>query len=157
VTKYKQRQGWSHIDALRLCHATPVSEAHALIFKFIVKGLDAAKALGAVAATEPVTLPKAVEGVSKREREQDSPAARASVLRYLTDNETWAGDGTTASEALCQYRAKAHGVADAKLVVVGMASNGFTVADPTDAGQLDCVGFDTATPAIIAAFAGSQC
>eukprot|EP01048_Picozoa_sp_COSAG05_P015021 COSAG05_NODE_1759_length_4137_cov_4.700099_2_plen_380_part_01 len=54
----------------------------------------------------------------------------------FTDNETWAGDGTTASEALCQYRAKAHGVADAKLVVVGMASNGFTVADPTDAGQL---------------------
>ena len=75
----------------------------------------------------------------------------------FTDNETWAGDGTTASEALCQYRAKAHGVADAKLVVVGMASNGFTVADPTDAGQLDCVGFDTATPAIIAAFAGGQC
>jgi 60 kDa SS-A/Ro ribonucleoprotein len=41
----------------------------------------------------------------------------------------------------------------AKLVVVGMTSNGFTIADPDDAGMLDVVGFDTATPAVIADFA----
>ena len=35
----------------------------------------------------------------------------------------------------------------AKLVVVGMVSNGFTIADPNDAGMLDVVGFDTAAPA----------
>jgi 60 kDa SS-A/Ro ribonucleoprotein len=34
-----------------------------------------------------------------------------------------------------------------------MASNGFTIADPEDAGMLDVVGFDTAAPALIADFA----
>jgi 60 kDa SS-A/Ro ribonucleoprotein len=37
--------------------------------------------------------------------------------------------------------------------VVGMASNGFTIADPDDAGMLDVVGFDTVTPNLIADFA----
>ena len=41
----------------------------------------------------------------------------------------------------------------ARLVVVGMVSNGFTIADPDDAGMLDVVGFDTATPQLIADFA----
>ena len=41
----------------------------------------------------------------------------------------------------------------AKLVVIGMVSNGFTIADPNDAGMLDVVGFDTATPSIITDFA----
>jgi 60 kDa SS-A/Ro ribonucleoprotein len=67
-----------------------------------------------------------------------------------TDNETWAGDIHPA-EALRRYR-DATGIA-AKLVVVAMASNGFTIADPGDAGMLDVVGFDAATPALIADFA----
>jgi hypothetical protein len=46
----------------------------------------------------------------------------------------------------------AHGIR-AKLVVVGMALNGFTIADPDDAGMLDVVGFDTVTPNLIADFA----
>lgn len=41
----------------------------------------------------------------------------------------------------------------AKLIVVGMVSNGFTIADPTDAGMLDVIGFDTAVPAVMADFA----
>ena len=41
----------------------------------------------------------------------------------------------------------------AKLVVVGMASNGFSIADPADGGMLDVVGFDPATPQVIADFA----
>jgi 60 kDa SS-A/Ro ribonucleoprotein len=49
-------------------------------------------------------------------------------------------------------RRQAHGIR-AKLVVVGMASNGFTIADPDDAGMLDVVGFDTVTPNLIADFA----
>ena len=40
----------------------------------------------------------------------------------------------------------------AKLVVVGLVSNGFSIADPDDAGMLDVVGFDTAAPALIADF-----
>ena len=34
-----------------------------------------------------------------------------------------------------------------------MVSNGFTIADPADAGMLDVVGFDMATPRLIADFA----
>ena len=37
----------------------------------------------------------------------------------------------------------------AKLVVVGMVSNGFSIADPHDPGTLDVVGFDAAVPQLI--------
>jgi len=67
-----------------------------------------------------------------------------------TDSETWAGDVHPA-QALYDYR-RASGI-DARLVVVGMVSNGFSIADPADAGMLDVVGFDTATPPLIADFA----
>jgi 60 kDa SS-A/Ro ribonucleoprotein len=68
----------------------------------------------------------------------------------LTDSETWAGT-IHADEALRRYRERT-GV-PAKLVVVGMTSNGFTIADPNDAGMIDVVGFDAAAPALIADFA----
>jgi 60 kDa SS-A/Ro ribonucleoprotein len=41
----------------------------------------------------------------------------------------------------------------AKLVVVGMTSNGFTIANPDDAGMLDIAGFDTTVPSILSDFA----
>jgi 60 kDa SS-A/Ro ribonucleoprotein len=68
-----------------------------------------------------------------------------------TDSETWAGDIHPA-QALRDYR-QASGM-DARLVVVGMVSNGFSIADPADPGMLDVVGFDTATPQLISDFAG---
>jgi len=67
-----------------------------------------------------------------------------------TDNETWAGDVHPA-QALRAYR-DARGI-PAKLVVVGMTSTGFSIADPQDAGMIDVVGFDTSTPPVIADFA----
>ncbi len=67
-----------------------------------------------------------------------------------TDSETWAGDVHPA-QALSDYR-RASGI-DARLVVVGMVSNGFSIADPADPGMLDVVGFDTSTPQLIAQFA----
>lgn len=67
----------------------------------------------------------------------------------LTDSETYAGR-MHPTEALKQYRKKM-GI-DAKLIVVGMASNGFTIADPTDPGQMDVVGFDTSAPSVMADF-----
>jgi 60 kDa SS-A/Ro ribonucleoprotein len=67
----------------------------------------------------------------------------------FTDNETWAGNVHPA-QALREYRERM-GIA-AKLVVVAMASNGFSIADPDDAGMLDVVGFDTATPGVLADF-----
>ena len=60
-----------------------------------------------------------------------------------TDSETWAGNIHPA-QALRQYRSEF--VGDAKAVVVGMTSNGFTLADPNDRGMLDVVGFDTTVP-----------
>jgi 60 kDa SS-A/Ro ribonucleoprotein len=66
-----------------------------------------------------------------------------------TDSETWAGS-IHPVQALRQYRART-GIA-AKLVVVGMVSNGFSIADPEDAGMLDVVGFDAAAPSVIAHF-----
>lgn len=66
-----------------------------------------------------------------------------------TDSETWAGNIHPA-QALRQYRREF--VRDAKAVVVGMTSNGFTLADPNDRGMLDVVGFDTTAPAVIADF-----
>ncbi len=67
-----------------------------------------------------------------------------------TDNETWAGDVHPA-QALRDYRERT-GI-PAKLVVVGMTSSGFTIADPDDAGMLDVVGFDAAAPRVISDFA----
>jgi 60 kDa SS-A/Ro ribonucleoprotein len=43
----------------------------------------------------------------------------------------------------------------AKLIVVGMTVNNFSIADPSDAGMMDVVGFDTATPQLMADFARS--
>jgi len=68
----------------------------------------------------------------------------------LTDNETWAGN-IQPVQALEKYR-QATGIG-ARLIVVGMTSTGFTIADPNDAGMLDVVGFDGATPAFMAKFA----
>jgi 60 kDa SS-A/Ro ribonucleoprotein len=71
------------------------------------------------------------------------------VFVVYTDNETWAGD-IHPFQALRGYRqVMGRG---AKLVVVGMTSTGFTIADPTDAGMLDVVGFDTAAPQVMADF-----
>jgi 60 kDa SS-A/Ro ribonucleoprotein len=67
-----------------------------------------------------------------------------------TDNETWCGQ-IHADEALRRYREQS-GIA-AKMVVVGMTSTGFTIADQSDAGMLDVVGFDSAAPNLIAEFA----
>jgi 60 kDa SS-A/Ro ribonucleoprotein len=78
-----------------------------------------------------------------REREIDT-------FVILTDSETWAGD-LHPVQALRDYR-EASGI-DAQLVVVGMVSNGFSIADPADPGMLDVVGFDTATPQLISDFA----
>jgi hypothetical protein len=63
-----------------------------------------------------------------------------SAFITYTDSETWAGK-IHPSQALRQYRNEF--VGDAKAVVVGMTSNGFTIADPNDRGMLDVVGFDT--------------
>ena len=75
---------------------------------------------------------------------------KADVFAVYTDSETWFGKIHPA-QALRRYREET-GIA-AKLIVVGMVGNNFTIADPEDAGMLDVVGFDTAAPDVMRRFA----
>ena len=75
---------------------------------------------------------------------------KVDVFIVYTDCETHSGQ-VHPSEALRQYRA-ASGI-DAKLIVVAMTSNGFTLADPNDSGMLDIAGFDSAAPEVMRNFA----
>jgi 60 kDa SS-A/Ro ribonucleoprotein len=74
---------------------------------------------------------------------------KVDTFAVYTDSETWAGK-IHPSQALGQYHMK--GNTDAKLVVVGMAANNFSIADPNSPHMLDVVGFDTATPNLISEF-----
>ena len=75
---------------------------------------------------------------------------KADVFVVYTDSETWHGT-IHPTQALDQYRQKT-GI-PARLAVVGMTANKFSIADPNDAGMLDVVGFDTAAPDLIREFA----
>lgn len=66
-----------------------------------------------------------------------------------TDNETWAGS-IQPMDMLRTYRAEVN--REARLIVVGMTSTGFSIADPQDQGCLDVVGFDASAPATISNF-----
>lgn len=72
------------------------------------------------------------------------------VFIVYTDSETWYGR-VHPSRALQDYRVNMK-IPDAKLIVAGMASNGFSIADPDDLGMLDIVGFDSAATQTIAKF-----
>lgn len=73
------------------------------------------------------------------------------VFVVYTDSETWFGD-VHPVQALQRYRERT-GI-PARMAVVGLVSNGFSIADPDDAGMLDVVGFDAAVPPLLAGFAG---
>lgn len=72
------------------------------------------------------------------------------VFVIMTDNETYAGH-VHPVKALQDYR-KQMGI-NAKMVVVGMTSTGFSIADASDSGMLDIAGFDASVPQIISEFA----
>lgn len=78
---------------------------------------------------------------------------KADAFVIYTDNETWFGQ-IHPVQALQEYRRKT-GI-PARLVVVAMTANGFTIADPNDAGMLDVVGFDAAAPQVISDFIGAE-
>lgn len=67
-----------------------------------------------------------------------------------TDSETWYGD-IHPKTALDMYRQEMG--RPSKCVIVAMVANNFSIADPNDAGMLDIIGFDTATPSILRDFA----
>jgi 60 kDa SS-A/Ro ribonucleoprotein len=150
---------------------------------FIKPSMGSAAMALITAATEKVchitafsTQVKPVTGITRKSTLDQAVRAAASItmggtdcsapMRYAqqegiecdtfvvyTDSETWAGN-IHPSQALVQYRQRT-GI-PAKLVVVGMVSNGFTIADPNDAGMLDVVGFDTAAPGMINDFSAGR-
>lgn len=76
------------------------------------------------------------------------------VFSIYTDNETYAGK-IHPFQALKGYRTGMN-KPEAKLIVCGMAVTNFSIADPKDAGMLDVVGFDSATPRFISEFASGR-
>lgn len=66
----------------------------------------------------------------------------------ITDNET--NSGRHVFQSLRDYRTQIN--PNAKLAVMGVASTGFTIADPSDHGMLDVVGFDSNAPKAVADF-----
>jgi 60 kDa SS-A/Ro ribonucleoprotein len=77
----------------------------------------------------------------------------ADVFVIFTDSETWHNKEVHPVQALRMYRDRT-GI-PSRLVVVGMVSNAFSIADPDDGGMLDVVGFDASAPALIADFVRS--
>ncbi len=73
------------------------------------------------------------------------------VFVIYTDSETNHKHGFHPSQVLNMYRQKM-GIG-AKLIVVGMVANEFSIADKNDSGMLDVCGFDASAPAIMADFA----
>lgn len=67
----------------------------------------------------------------------------------ITDNETWAGE-IHPHQALVEYRQKM-GI-DAKLVVLAVTPTDFSIADPSDPGMLDIVGFSNDVPTLVTEF-----
>jgi hypothetical protein len=67
----------------------------------------------------------------------------------ITDSETYAPNEHP-QNALIRYR-ELTGI-QAKLIVLGMTGNCFTIADPTDRNTLNLAGFDTSTPEIASMF-----
>lgn len=86
--------------------------------------------------------------VTAKDRGQD-----IDTFTVWTDNETWAGD-IKPSQALVNYR-KARGI-DARLAVVALAATPFTIADPSDKGMMDFVGFDASAPKVLADFSAGR-
>lgn len=74
----------------------------------------------------------------------------ADVFIVYTDNETNYHGSIHPCQALQQYREKT-GI-PAKLIVCGMTATQFSIADDSDIGMLDIVGFDTASPQLISDF-----
>ena len=71
----------------------------------------------------------------------------------ITDNDTWAGN-IHPFQALKEYRRKT-GI-DARMAVLGVQATDFTIADPSDAGMMDFVGFDSNAPRVLADFSAGR-
>jgi 60 kDa SS-A/Ro ribonucleoprotein len=70
-----------------------------------------------------------------------------------TDNESWAGQ-IHPTQALRAYRERSGRAA--RLVSTAFATTHYSVADPSDGGQMDVVGFDASAPQVISDFVAGR-
>lgn len=75
------------------------------------------------------------------------------TFSVITDNETYAGN-IHPFQAVKKYR-KATGI-DARLAVFGVSATDFTIADPSDPGMMDFVGFDASAPKVFTDFSAGS-
>ena len=80
ITKYKNRNGWTHTDALRLSHAKPKTFNQDCVFKYITKGLE--------------------EFLAKLAGGNDAAEDREWVKDYLSDYEELSKGTLTAQQAI---------------------------------------------------------
>ncbi len=72
------------------------------------------------------------------------------VFVIITDNDTNSSRRHPAA-ALQEYRKKVN--PEAKIAIMAMAANGFTIADPLDSGMIDMAGLDASVPSLLSTFA----
>lgn len=63
-TKYASRGGWTHRDVLRLSHVTPATDAHNMVFHYIIKGFDSMCKLPCVTAVAASADGEKVESIA---------------------------------------------------------------------------------------------
>ncbi|MEZ4669499.1 MAG: TROVE domain-containing protein [Anaerolineae bacterium] len=98
VVKYRQRDGWTHTDTLRLAHPKPVNDAQGAIFKWITKREEvgwardihapADAALAFIWAFEQVQAAQDVATVIKVIEQYDLPR-EALPTQWLNDAAVW--------------------------------------------------------------------
>lgn len=132
AVKYQQRDGWSHRDALRLAHPQAVTPRHDQVFHWLTQGWPG---VGAEPHPDP-----ALRLIWAFERAK-GVASEAEIIALIEQHP---------AQTVQEYRRKL-GV-PAKLIVVAMAANRWTIGEVEDAGVLNVVGFDMTTPQLIADF-----
>lgn len=138
--------------AMTIARTEPYSEIHGFMTNFVDLGI-----------TGKTSLTAAMKAVSNRNfggtncalpmQYAERKGIEVDTFVVITDNETWAG-GVKPFQALKSYRNKT-GI-DARLAVLGVASTDFTIADPSDRGMMDFVGFDSNAPRVLADFSAGR-
>lgn len=138
--------------AAALCLVTARTEAHYMIVPFSDKWMplqisDKMMLKDVINELEKIQMGNTDCAVPILEAIKNKMMVDAFIV--YTDSETNCGP-IHPVQALAQYRKKFN--QNAKLIVVGMTSSGFSIADPYDQGMMDVVGFDPSVPAVISDF-----
>ncbi|MFO0761563.1 MAG: TROVE domain-containing protein [Byssovorax sp.] len=97
VTKYQQRDGWSHRDLLRLSHPIAPSPAHDALYRWIVSGMEGLdKESGKGKSIAPEQLPESVRAFEALKASADKREVIALIREHRFTHEmlptTWKND-----------------------------------------------------------------